>query len=381
MVNKKPVILQVLRELRSGGVERGTVEIANAIVQAGGISLVASGGGNMVTQLQKIGATHITLPLASKNPFTIWLNSWRLSSIIRKHKVDIIHARSRAPAWSAYLAAQRSRCHFVTTFHGTYGIQNEWKRKYNSIMTRGKIVIAISHFIANHIQQNYEISPEKLRIIHRGVDLQLFNPNAHKARNMIDLAREWRLPEEFPLILFPGRFARWKGQDVFIDAFAHAFGGGNERAIILGGALFGEHDYAAGLQRQIAALGLQERVELVGFHADVTPFLQRADVLVHASLLAEPFGQVVIEGLAAGVPVIAADAGGPTEIIEHGRTGLLVQPGDRQALAAAMRQLASDVALRERLSRAGLEHAKQFTPERVAALMNATYSAVLTKSR
>ena len=129
-MEKPPVILQVLPELRSGGVERGTVEIARAIVQAGGIALVASRGGSMVTQIQQVGGNHITLPLASKNPITIWLNSLRLARIIQKYKVDIIHARSRAPAWSAWLAAKKTGCKFVTTFHGTYGLQNKWKQKY-----------------------------------------------------------------------------------------------------------------------------------------------------------------------------------------------------------------------------------------------------------
>ena len=160
---------------------------------------------------------HITLPLASKNPLIIWLNSWRLSRIIRKHKVDIIHARSRAPAWSAWRAAKRTRCHFVTTFHGTYGLGGKWKKRYNSIMTRGERVIAISHFIAEHIATHYAPDPQKIRVIHRGVDLRLFDPFTSLApQRMIQLSKEWRMPEELPLILFPGRITRWKGQDVFL---------------------------------------------------------------------------------------------------------------------------------------------------------------------
>src|SRR5581483_11297309 len=151
---KPPVILQVLPALRSGGVERGTIDIARAIAQAGAKSLVASAGGPMAHQLHHAGAKHFTLPLHTRNPLTIWRNSFELAKIIREYHVDIIHARSRAPAWSAWLAARRTGVHFITTFHGTYGLQNKWKRKYNSIMTRGERVIAVSNFIAEHIKQN-----------------------------------------------------------------------------------------------------------------------------------------------------------------------------------------------------------------------------------
>jgi len=331
---KKPVILQVLPELRSGGVERGTVEVARAIAKAGGISLVASRGGSMVSQVQQVGAKHITLPLASKNPLTIWLNSKRLASIIREYNVDIIHARSRAPAWSAWLAAKATGCHFITTFHGTYGLQNKWKKKYNSIMTRGDLVIAISNFIAEHILKNYEIDPAKIRIIHRGVDLQLFNPNAHSAQRMIELALEWRLPEELPLILFPGRFARWKGQEVFVKALAklpHR----NFFAVILGDDK-GHENYRQEIEQLVLESGLAGHVRIARHTQYVTEAYMLSRLVVATSIEPEAFGRVVLEAQAMGKPVIATNHGGPQETVIDKETGLLVPPNDEETLAAAI---------------------------------------------
>src|SRR5688572_4933273 len=211
---KPPVILQVLPSLKSGGVERGTIEIARAIKHYGAIPLVASAGGPMTTQLAHADIKHITLPLDNRSLGSIWANARRIAHVIREHKVDIVHARSRAPAWSAWLASRRTGCHFITTFHGTYGLKGMFKKQYNSIMTRGERVIAISNFIAEHICKNYKnMHSSRLRVIPRGVDLKLFDPYANKTQRLIELAREWRLPDDLPIILFPARITRWKGQE------------------------------------------------------------------------------------------------------------------------------------------------------------------------
>lgn len=323
--SKPPVILQILPELRSGGVERGTLEIARAIVQAGGTALVASSGGPMSGQLAR-GAKHITLPLKSKNPFRMWRNAREIAQLIREHKVDIVHARSRAPAWSAWLAARSTGCHFITTFHGTYGLQNKWKQRYNSIMTRGERVIAISHFIADHIVKNYTVDPSRLRIIHRGVDLKLFNPFSHVPQRMIELAKQWRLPDELPLILFPGRITRWKGQDVFIKALAalphrHFF------AIIIGDDK-GHENYRMELETLIMELGLGEYVRIARHTSYVTEAYMLSRLVVSTSIEPEAFGRVVLEAQAMGKPVIATSHGGPQETVIPDVTGWLVTPGD-----------------------------------------------------
>ncbi len=375
-MNKPPIILQVLPELRSGGVERGTVEIARAIVQAGGKSLVASKGGSMVTQLQKVGAQHITLPLASKNPFTIWLNSKRLAKIIRQNNVDIIHARSRAPAWSAWLAAKETGCHFVTTFHGTYGIQNEWKRKYNSIMTRGERVIAVSNFIAEHIKKNYEIDANKLRVIHRGVDLQLFNPQGHSPQHMIELSNEWRLPEDLPMILFPGRFARWKGQEVFVKALAKV-SHRNFFAMILGDDK-GHESYREEIEQLIIDSGLAGHVRIAKHTHYITEAYKLAKLVVATSIEPEAFGRVVLEAQAMGRPVIATNHGGPQETVIDKETGLLVAPNDVKALADAIENvLAMPQDLQKQVERDALANAKNFSLDKMCEKTILVYKELL----
>ncbi|MFO0389238.1 MAG: glycosyltransferase family 4 protein [Alphaproteobacteria bacterium] len=328
---KQPVILQVLPEMRSGGVERGTVEIARAITQAGWKALVASEGGAMTTPLARVGATHITLPLATKNPLKIWLNARRLEKLIRKHKVDIIHARSRAPAWSAWLAAKRTGCHFVTTFHGTYNIQNEWKRKYNAIMTKGERVIAISNFIADHIQKNYSMMFGNLRIIHRGVDLNLFNPANYSSARMIELSKEWNLPESLPLLLFPARITRWKGQHIFLQALA-SLPHRNFFAVLLGDDK-GREAYREELENFIMANDLAGHVRIVPHTYNMPEAYMLAKLVVAASLDPEAFGRVVLEAQAMGRPIVATNHGGPMETVIPDVTGWLVPPGDVAALA------------------------------------------------
>ncbi len=329
--DKPPVILQVLPELRSGGVERGTVEIARAIMKADGVALVASSGGPMVSQLQHCGAKHFELPLATKNPFKIWRNSFRLSKIIRQHNVDIIHARSRAPAWSAWMAAKRTGCHYVTTFHGTYGLKGTFKKKYNSIMTRGERVIAISQFIADHIGKHYGVDENKVRVIHRGVDLKLFNPFAHSPQRMIELTRQWRLPDELPMILFPGRITRWKGQDVFLRALAQL----PHRkffAVILGDDK-GHESYRTELENIITKSDLEGHVRIARHTHYVSEAYMLSKVVVATSLEPEAFGRVVLEAQSMGKPVIATNHGGPQETVLNDATGWLIPPGDVEVLS------------------------------------------------
>ena len=172
----KITVLQVVPALGAdGGVERGAVEIAQAVVEAGGRAIVASAGGPKVHELTRVRAEHVILPLSSKNPLTIYANIDRLTKLIEEQGVDIVHARSRAPAWSAYFASKRTNKPFITTFHGTYSEGRRLKHKYNSIMTRGERVIAISAFIAGHVRRVYGVPPSKIRVIHRGVDLNKFD--------------------------------------------------------------------------------------------------------------------------------------------------------------------------------------------------------------
>ncbi|MBY0407392.1 MAG: glycosyltransferase family 4 protein [Rickettsiales bacterium] len=376
---KQPVILQVLPGLRSGGVERGTIEMARAIKRAGGKALVASSGGAMVSQLTHMGVQHITLPLSSKNPFTVRRNAKRPARVIREHKVDIVHARSRAPAWSAWLAAKRTKCKFVTTFHGTYGLKGPLKKWYNSIMTRGERVIAISHFIAEHIHTNYAIEPSRVRIIHRGVDLKMFNPFAHSPQRMIEITKEWRLPEELPLILFPGRITRWKGQDVFLKALAQ-LPHRNFFAVILGDDK-GHESYRVELENLITSLGLEGHVRLARHTNYVSEAYMLSRVVVATSIEPEAFGRVVLEAQAMGKPVIATNHGGPQETVVGDVTGWLIEPSNPEMLALFMdHALKLDDETLHWMAEQGVAHARQFSLEMMCQKTLDTYMEMLDRA-
>ena len=216
---RMPVVLQVLPSLGGGGVERGTVEMTAALSEAGWTALVVSSGGPMVHEITRAGGTHIRLPVHTKNPLAMRKNAGRLAEVINQHGVDLVHARSRAPAWSALSATRRTGKPFVTTVHGPYGFGLPFKRLYNSVMTRGDRVIAISEFIRGYILDNYKnIDPDRIRVIHRGVNTEIFDPAKTGAARVIQLATEWRIPDGVPVIMLPGRLSRWKGHQVLFEA-------------------------------------------------------------------------------------------------------------------------------------------------------------------
>ncbi len=329
---ESPTVLQVLPALISGGVERGTLEMAAALRAVGWRALVASAGGPLVKPLQALGATHITLPLDRKRPLTMWWNAGTLEEIIRREKVAIVHARSRAPAWSAWLAAQRTGSHFLTTYHGTYNNDLPFKRRWNSIMARGERVIAISDFIARHVQEQHGTPLERIRVIPRGVDPGVFDPTAVMPQRVDALRRDWKLPEAARVLLLPARLTRWKGQATLIQALPHL--PENAVAVLLG---HGKPAYREELLKLASSLGVSGRVRLVGHVEDMPAALLAADVVVHASTDPEAFGRTVVEGMAMARPVIAADLGAPREVIRHGQDGWLVAPGFPEVLADAIR--------------------------------------------
>jgi glycosyltransferase involved in cell wall biosynthesis len=346
--SKKLTVLQVLPELRTGGVERGTVEIAGALHKAGHRALVASAGGYMESDLSYAGGEHLRLPsLKSKNPFTIMENADRLAKIVRDNQVDIIHARSRAPAWSARMAAKKTGCHFVTTFHGVYNINFPLKRRYNAIMTKGERVIAVSHFVREHILANYPIDPRRISVIHRGANLERFSPDKVMPGRVAQVAKEWRMPEDvLPIIIMPGRITRWKGQDVLIRALAELphrnffclLVGDDER----------HPDYANELKKLIEELNLEGHVRMVGNTKFMAEAYVLASLVVSASIEPEAFGRVPIEAQAMGKPVIATRHGGAMETVREYETGWLVAPGDVADMARALNEaLSMDDATRQ----------------------------------
>jgi glycosyltransferase involved in cell wall biosynthesis len=372
-----PVVLQVLPSLITGGVERGTVEIAQAVAEAGAAALVASAGGPLVRQIERAGGIHITLPLTAKSPFGIWRNAAALEALIRDRKVSLIHARSRAPAWSAFLACQRTGLPLVTTYHGSYGEELPFKRRYNSVMARGRIVIAASQFIADLVTTRHGVDPARIRVIARGVDPAVFDPAAVSGSRIAKLAAEWRLPDGVRTVVLPGRLTAWKGHAVLLDALSQL-----QRSDVMGvlvGSHQGRHRYAQELERQAMRLGIGDRLRLVGQCDDMPAVLALSDVVVHASTQAEAFGRVVIEAQAMGRPVIASDLGGPVETVRHGETGWRVPPNDPTALAAAI-GVALDLDPAERLALG--QRARASVPT-VRAMQDATlevYRTVLTEA-
>ncbi len=329
-------ILQVLPRLEAGGVERGTVEMAQAIAGSGGTALVASAGGRLVPSVERAGGRHITLPLAGKGPLAIWRNAGRLARLIRADQVSIVHARSRGPAWSALRAARRTGVPFVTTYHGVYNDGGPGKRLYNSVMARGDRVIAISRWVANHLVARHGTDPAIVRIIPRGVDPTIFDPARVPGDRLARLVRTWRLPDDAPVVMLPARLSRWKGQTVLLAAMARLQ---DKRAIcvLLGD---GRPGYAQELEALAHRLGVADRVRLVGHCDDMPAALMLATVAVSASTEPEGFGRAVIEAQAMGLAVVATNHGGAAETVEDLVTGWLVPPGDAGALAAVL-----DVAL------------------------------------
>lgn len=337
LIGKKPVILQVLPELKSGGVERGTIEIAKAGTLLGYEMLVTSNGGHLVGQLENAHVTHITLPLASKNPFVIIRNIERIKQVIKKYNVDIIHARSRAPAWSAYFATKETNCHFITTFHGHYSYKNAIKKLYNSIMTKGEVVIAISDFIKKHLIDDYGVDPRKIKVVSRGVDLAQFTRDKVQKIRMINMAAHFRIELDIPVILLPARFTRWKGHEFLIDALALLK---DEKFVCVFAGYDKKHqNYYNDLKNKVKEKDLFHKIRMIGEVKDMPALYSLSDIVVSASTKPEAFGRIAIEGQAMERLVIATNHGGSLETVTHEENGWLVTPGDIDGLAKVLREL------------------------------------------
>lgn len=374
----RPVVLQVLPALVTGGVERGTIDVAEALVSADTRALVASAGGPMVHELNRVGGEHFELPLETKNLFKMRANARRLTHLIREQHVDLIHARSRAPAWSALWAARRCKIPFVTTFHGTYSQGNKLKRWYNSVMTKGERVIAISDHIAQHIMDTYSTADAtRIRVIHRGVDLRIFDPERTAAPRLVTLAEEWRLPDGMPVVMLPGRLTAWKGQMVLVEALARL--GRHDIRCLLVGSDQGRLRYRERLEALVKQHDLTSVVHIIDDCRDMPAAYMLADVVVSASTDPEAFGRIIAEAQAMGKPVIATDHGGAREIVIRDQTGWLVPPGDPDALATALAHaLSLSPEAREQLGQRAIAHIREnFTRDTMADKTLEVYAELL----
>ena len=337
-------ILQVLPELNVGGVETGTVDLAKYLVRSGHKAVVVSNGGELVKELESIGATHYRLGVHKKSILSIIRLIPALAAIIKKEKIDIVHARSRVPAWIAYFASRRVNAVFITTCHGFYK-----KHIFSSVMGWGKRVIVLSNVIARHMIEDFHVSHERIRLVPRSVDLEKFK---YRAPDKIR-------PKEFNIGII-GRITPIKGHLYFIKAMAKV-----SRVVpkikiwIVGDAPASKEAYKEQIHVLVKRLGLWPYTEFLGIQRNIPEILSHLDLLVLATTTHEAFGRVIIEAQASGVPVVATEVGGVVDIIEHEKTGLLVPPADSKAMAEAIVRYFKDPLLAENMAENALKKVQE----------------------
>ena len=339
-------ILQIIPNLDAGGAERTTVDIAAALVQSGARALVATESGRLVPELQARGGIWIPFPAATKNPFKMLANITKLTTLCRDEKVDLIHARSRAPAWTALASARHAELPFVTTYHGSYSGKSVFKIIYNSVMARGDVVIANSHYTAGLIRTMHPFASDRIRVVHRGTDMQVFARKSVASERIDRLKQAWGATPDRRIILLAARLTGWKGQKVLIEAARILVDRGlDDSLVVLAGDPQGREDYVRELDALTKRLGLERHVKRVGHCADMPAAFLAASAVAVASIEPEAFGRSAVEAQAMGVPVVVTALGAipetvlaPPDIEAELRTGWRVPPGDAAAMANALHE-------------------------------------------
>ena len=381
-------VLQIIPRLDAGGAERTTVDVAEALAKAGARPLVATEGGRLVGELQAKGGIWLPFPANAKNPLAMSLNVARLAKLCRREGVRIVHARSRAPAWVALGAARMLTLPYVTTYHGAYSGRTGVKVLYNSVMARGDVVIANSHYTAGLIRALHaEQAGERISVIHRGTDLSAFMPGSVAAARVEALRRAWGVPSHERIVLCAARLTAWKGQRVLIEAAAKLREQGvSDFAVVLAGDPQGRQGYERELDALVAARGLQGVVHRVGHCTDMPAAFRAASVVAVPSVAPEAFGRSAVEAQALGTPVVVSDLGAVPETVlappeaEPGqRTGWRVPAGDAGALADALREaLSLRASTREALARRARAHVEaRFSLERMLSATLDIYAGLL----
>lgn len=337
-------ILQIIPRLDAGGAERTTIDVAAALAEVGAIAKVASEGGRLVSELQAKGGVWLPFPAGSKNPFAMALHMRTLARLIREESVDLVHARSRAPAWVALGAVRTARTPFVTTYHGAYSGGSQLKTQYNSVMARGDLVIANSEWTAALIADRHPFAQERIRIIHRGADFKVFSPFAVEPVRVQKLRREWGAAPEDRIILAAARITPWKGHKVLIEALKILRDRGlSDVMAIFAGDSQGRKGYEKAIDEAIRTAGLEGKAKRVGHCADIPAALLAASVVAVPSLRPEAFGRTAVEAQAMGTPVVVSDLGAapetvlaPPDVSDRDRTGWRIPPADPAALAQAL---------------------------------------------
>ncbi|AMJ59024.1 glycosyltransferase family 4 protein [Bosea sp. PAMC 26642] len=337
-------ILQIIPELEAGGAERTAVDIARGLTDVGARALVATEGGRLVAELQAKGGVWLPFPAAAKNPLAMLINVRKLVKLCRHEGVELVHARSRAPAWVALAASRSLKLPFVTTYHGSYASRSAVKTLYNSVMARGDVVIANSAYTADLILAKHAFARERIRVVHRGTNFSAFAPAAVGSERVQALRKAWGVEPHQRIVLLPGRLTGWKGQRVLIEAARIMRDAGDtDTAFILAGDAQGRDGYVRELDQLVAKAGLEGRVRRVGHCSDMPAALLCAAVVTMPSTEPEAFGRVAVEAQAMGAPVVVSDLGAvpetvlaPPQVDPGQRTGWRVPPGDAPALAASL---------------------------------------------
>jgi len=337
-------VLQVIPRLGYGGAETGCYDLAHYLNEKGCKSYIITSGGELLKFVRKEKVKIIRLPVNSKNPLLIFMNSIIISIILLVFSIDIVHARSRAPAWSCFIACLITRKNFVTTFHGTYNYSNSIKHFYNSVMVKSKLIIAGSNFIFEHINSNYKKflkHKSKLLVIFRGINLDYYNNKNISEREINKLLLEWNINKDNFIILLPGRLTNWKGQTILIEALnilIEDYNNNNFTAIILGSDQ-GRNVYTKKLLGLVQRYQLNKKVKFVKHCREMPNAYSISDVVISSSIEPEAFGRVAVEAQAMTKPIIASDIGGSKETIINNKTGFLFKSGDPRALAKAINNL------------------------------------------
>ena len=337
MVSKFKV-LQVIPKLGYGGAETGCYDLAHYLHEMKCKSYIITSGGELIKYIDKKKVTVIRLPVQSKNPLLILINSIIITFIIFFLNISIVHARSRAPAWSCYIATRITRRKFVTTFHGAYNFNNSIKKFYNSVMIKSDLLIAGSNFIFSHIQENYEkylSRKKKFLVIFRGINTEYFDPESLKQTDVIKLKNSWKLDDGKKIILLPGRLTYWKGQEIFIESLSK-FRSTNPQiefiGIILGNDQ-GRKVYGKKLERLVQQHRLSDVIKFVE-NCKIMPLAyELADIVVSSSVEPEAFGRVAVEAQSMKKPIIASNIGGSNETIVNNKTGFLFESGSADSLS------------------------------------------------
>jgi glycosyltransferase involved in cell wall biosynthesis len=382
-------ILQIIPRIDAGGAERTTIDIAAALVAAGARALVASEGGRLTSELQAVGGLLVPFPAAAKNPISMLLNSRRLARLIIDERVDIVHARSRAPAWVALTACRIARVPFVTTFHGAYAGRSALKLRYNSVMARGDAVIANSEYTASLITRFYPWARARLRVIHRGADFAKFSAGAVEPARVARLRKDWGVAPDERIVLVAARLTAWKGQKVLIEAARRLKERGLEGVrYIMAGDPQGRGGYVKELDALIAKAGLKGIAARVGHCADMPAAFLAASVVAVPSIEPEAFGRAAVEAQAMGALVVVSDLGAvpetvlsPPQTAPDARTGWRVKAGDAEALADALHNaLNLGASAREAMARRARAHVEgQFSLERMTRETLRVYLEMMRK--